>query len=137
MEHPFSLSWYCVAYHPIGKDSQMEVRLDSLICLMIDRTDVQVTLQRFKYGLHPADDIIIRPDLCIFRRNSPEYVGSADLFSSADGKNRSFLSHPTLISNNPGIFRDYSDDFHHFNKGIKKFPEELHYIFHEVARANP
>ena len=65
------------------------------------------------------------------------YLGSADLFSSADGENRSFLSHPTLISKNPNIFRDYSDDFHHFNKGIKKFPEELHYIFHEVARANP
>ncbi|MCH4100211.1 MAG: hypothetical protein LKF06_06370 [Prevotella sp.] len=59
------------------------------------------------------------------------YVGSADLFSSANGENRSFLSHPTLISKNPDICRDYFDDFHHFNKDIKKFPEELHYIFDE------
>ena len=64
------------------------------------------------------------------------YIGSADLFSSVDSENRSFLGHQALISKDPGIFRDYSDDFHHFNKGIKKFPEELHYIFYEIARAN-
>jgi hypothetical protein len=28
-----------------------------------------------------------------------------------------------LIPENPGIFRDYFDDFHHFNKGIKEFPD--------------
>ena len=39
--------------------------LDGFIRLMIDRTDVKVSLQGFKDGLDPSDNVIELPDLLL------------------------------------------------------------------------
>lgn len=46
------------AYHPICQYGKIEMRFDTIVALMIDRTDVQVCLQHMESFLYGSDYII-------------------------------------------------------------------------------
>lgn len=51
------------AYHPICQYGKIEMRLDPIVALMIDRTNIQVCLQHIESLLYGSDYIIKFPDV--------------------------------------------------------------------------